>query len=356
MVKMIKAWEQFMPKARKELLMKYTEVPLETGVFMNGDLCRILENELKRLFDVKNVFVTGSGTDAYELLLALFMNQTGREKLTVIAPLYSFISDWSVPESMGILTLICNNPIIPIDVHEVKPIRRLLSERDLVIVPAWMHGYYNEKVEGFVEGEFRADSVVNDFAHCLGSGRLNGDYGFVSFAPTKIVGSGKGGALLNNLGDCDLGALRDFGRDVNGQEQYKYGKNFKMSEFDAAVVLSGLPFLNEIVERQKHVFEYYNKELEPFENEGVISCLDKWMKGWRRNYYQYCVLLNGKLCGRRRLIEDRMLEEGVECWRKQNPQFHDRIFLPCHANLTEKDLEKVVDVFSEVIYEVIEGE
>jgi dTDP-4-amino-4,6-dideoxygalactose transaminase len=198
--------------------------------------------------------------------------------------------------------------------------------------------------------------VINDFAHCLGTvSGFESAFGFVSFAPTKIVGAGKGGALLTDL--CGLGfeAMRDFGRGERGEQSLMYGKNFKMSEFDAAMVLSGLPFLNEIIERQRRVFDFYNKELSVFEDEGVIVCLDKRMrKGWRSNCYQYCVMLKGPLREKREKIEDYMLREGVECWRKQNPDFTDRIFLPCHAYLTEEDLRAVVDVFGKALFEVLE--
>jgi dTDP-4-amino-4,6-dideoxygalactose transaminase len=352
----IRAWEQYMPKYRKELLMDYMKVPIETGKFMDGELCRKLEKELKRLFNAKYVYVTGSGTDAYEMFLSMILNEDSRDDLAVVVPLYSFVSDWSVPASFRILTLTVDNPVIPIDLGEIKTMRRCLKERRLVAVPAWMHGYYSRRAEATVNAKVNFDYVINDFAHCLGSASLSGEYGFVSFAPTKIVGAGKGGAVLSNV-YSDFDILRDFGRDSNGQVVFKFGKNFKMSEFDAAVILSGLSVLNEILEKQRRVFEYYNKELEPLEDEGLITCLDKTMSHeWNRNFYQFCVLLGDMLCGKRRLIEDRLLKEGIECWRKQNPQFHDRIFLPCHANLTEKDLEKVVDDFSKVIYEVIEGE
>lgn len=111
--------------------------------------------------------------------------------------------------------------------------------------------------------------VIYDAAHCFGvnyKGKSIFEYGDIStcsFHATKIFHTGEGGALFCK--DTELFHQffysHNFGHD--GPEKfYGLGINGKISELQAAMGLSVLPYMDEIIDvRQKQV-EFYNQQLD----------------------------------------------------------------------------------------------
>jgi perosamine synthetase len=115
-------------------------------------------------------------------------------------------------------------------------------------------------------------AVVEDAAEAIGSrydGRAAGsfgDLGVFSFHGSKTVTTGEGGMLVTNRDDvfARVRVLRDHGRQpgdisfVSTEVAYKY----KMSSLQAAFGLAQLERIDELVERKRRIFRWY-EEAEP---------------------------------------------------------------------------------------------
>ncbi|GGI58046.1 DegT/DnrJ/EryC1/StrS family aminotransferase [Winogradskyella haliclonae] len=105
--------------------------------------------------------------------------------------------------------------------------------------------------------------VIYDAAHCFGVNYKNksvfefGDVSTCSFHATKLFHTGEGGALFCNPNLYDLMYQHhNFGHD--GPEAFHgIGINAKMSEPQAAMGLSVLPYMSDILEERKRVVETY---------------------------------------------------------------------------------------------------
>ena len=131
--------------------------------------------------------------------------------------------------------------------------------------------------------------VIYDAAHCFGvkyKGKSIFDWGDIStcsFHATKIFHTGEGGAafvnnvvLYNKVFDA-----HNFGHD--GPTDFKaVGINGKMSELNAAMGLSVLPYMPEIIKTRKKNYDLYKERLE---NDGVFMILRN-NTTWNYSYTQ----------------------------------------------------------------------
>jgi dTDP-4-amino-4,6-dideoxygalactose transaminase len=90
-----------------------------------------------------------------------------------------------------------------------------------------------------------------------------GDLSTCSFHATKLFHTGEGGALFCNTKEYELQSFysHNFGH-KSATEFYGVGINGKLSELQAAMGLTVLPFMNKILEGRKKVVDYYNTHLD----------------------------------------------------------------------------------------------
>lgn len=138
--------------------------------------------------------------------------------------------------------------------------------------------------------------VIYDAAHCFGVSYKGqsifkyGDISTCSFHATKLFHTGEGGALFcqNEQTFKDLWHRHNFGH--NGTEKYHgIGINAKMSELQAAMGLSVLPYIDRIIEQRKGVCDYYDAQLD-FSKMSKL----KVRNGTEWNYAYYPILLNSE--------------------------------------------------------------
>jgi dTDP-4-amino-4,6-dideoxygalactose transaminase len=106
--------------------------------------------------------------------------------------------------------------------------------------------------------------VIYDAAHCFGvkyNGKSIFEYGDIStcsFHATKIFHTGEGGAIF--CSDKELYKKVYYSHNFGHNGEYEYhglGINGKMSELNAAMGLSVLPYFKEIVSKRKILVNYY---------------------------------------------------------------------------------------------------
>ena len=313
-MKVIKAWRVSMHNDMRIVFNEYLDEIFEEGVISNGKLCRKLEDVVKTIHEKKYCIATSSGTSAIECLLQYYRDILGFD--TVCVQGVGFISDWIIPERLGMR-------IIPVDIRkdliimDVDDLIKAIKENEVkktVVMPVWLFGWYSREYEKMIIDELTDKGIefriLNDVAHCFGSAqKLCGD-GILSFASTKIVAAGEGGAIMTDDEEIDewCRIAIDIGR--IGKMCHVVGNNWKLSEFNAGFALSQLRYYNSDTVKRKRVFDTYKKLI----NEEDLYVYDpsRENSNWTYNYYE-CPVISRKIL-RHIFEEELMCGHNIEAW------------------------------------------
>lgn len=238
---------------------------LERGRFLLGEETAAFEEALAQRLGVARAVACGSGTDA--IALALSAAGAGPED-EVLLP-----ANVCVPVLTGVRLAGARPRFADVDPETLTLGRaeaeRALSPRVRFLLPVHLYGGLADG-EGLLElARERALVLVEDCAQALGaSGRRApaGSFGLAaafSFYPTKNLGAyGDAGAVATD--DETLAKrierLRQYGwsrRDVSETE----GRNSRMDEIQAAILLAKLPFLDEDNARRREIARRYDSGL-----------------------------------------------------------------------------------------------
>lgn len=176
-----------------------------------------------------------------------------------------------------------------------KPVFADINENTYNIDPDNVEKLTNEKTKAVVAVDFTGQSVeldrllahcrkhnlvlIEDGAHVIGTsykGRMNGsiaDMTTMSFHPVKTVTGGEGGAVLTNSKEYyeklllyrAHGITRDprlMEHEPDGPwyyEQIALGMNYRMTDMQAALIISQLNKLPRFMERRKAIVKVYNE-------------------------------------------------------------------------------------------------
>jgi dTDP-4-amino-4,6-dideoxygalactose transaminase len=209
--------------------------------------------------------------------------------------------------------------------------------------------------------------LIEDAAESLGTyykgkhtGAL-GDYGVFSFNGNKIITTSGGGMLVSNnverIAKVRFWATQS--RDPARHYQHsELGFNYRMSNVVAGIGRGQLKVLDQRVEKKKHIFEFYKRELG--ELEGVeFMPNNEWNEP---NYWLSSMTLNGKV--RPIDIMEALDKENIESrpiWKPMHMQpffekydfvgtdvsqklFKNGVCLPSDTKMTDGDLERVVEI------------
>lgn len=222
-----------------------------------GILVQELESRLKDYLGVSNIIAMTNGTLPLQIAI-----KTLKLKGDIITTPFSYVATTSSIVWEG-----CN-PVF-VDIHpdyltiDETKIEEAITDSTTGILAT--HVYGNPcNVEAISRIAHKFDlKVIYDAAHCFGIKYNNdsifnyGDVSTCSFHATKLFHTGEGGALFCN-NELYKAAFdhHNFGHDGPGIFS-RVGINGKMSELQAALGLSVLPYVNEIIfERKKRVANY----------------------------------------------------------------------------------------------------
>ena len=144
--------------------------------------------------------------------------------------------------------------------------------------------------------------IVRDSCEAIGAERLGrrvGDLGLATvfgFYPNKQMTTGEGGVIVTNNGDLAriLRSLSNQGRDDEGtwMRHVRLGYNYRLDELSAALGLSQLNRLDEILERRARVADWYTQrltDLETLETPRIAA------ETTRMSWFVYVVRLNPRI-------------------------------------------------------------
>ena len=230
---------------------------------------------------------------------------------------------------------------------------------------------------------------IEDAAHSIGSS-YNGtkvgniaDITTFSFHPVKTITGGEGGAVLTNDENLynkislahthgithDEAMMKDLPHEgMWYYEQISLGYNYRMTDFQAALLISQLGKLERFKKRRKEIVDYYDSELKNVD--GIIIQKEIEQSDTCRHLYIIRLDENVLSCTRREFF-DEMGRRGVQ------PQVHyvpvywfpyyqklgykkglcpnaERIYkgimsIPLYPLLTEEEMKYVVDVIKSIV-------
>lgn len=228
----------------------------------NGPLLVELEEKLKSYFSSTHFVFLNNGTSALQIAIK------GLElKGEIITTPFSYIATTS-----SIVWENCEPVFADIEPKtlNINPleIEKLITKKTSAILATHVYGIpcNVEAIEKIAENNNL--KVIYDAAHAFGvsyKGKALVNYGdasTLSFHATKLFHTIEGGAVITNNEQLAhrFSYLRNFGH--KGQEDFwGVGINAKNSEFHAAMGLSVLPYVSDIIKKRKELSELYDELL-----------------------------------------------------------------------------------------------
>ena len=251
-----------------------------------GPLLLEFEKQIKSYLEADNFHFLSNGTIALQLVLRALDITEGE----IITTPFSYVATTS-----SILWERCTPIFVDIDPNTlcIDPnlIEAAITEKTKAIMAVHVFGSPCD-VEAIELIAKRHDlKVIYDAAHAFGveyKGRkllTYGDVSTCSFHATKLFHTIEGGGIVTNSQEISdrVELLKRFGH--NGDEHYMLGINAKANEFQAAMGIVNLKYIDELIKERQRLAEIYDSLLE-----GAVV-RPKQLEGTIRNYIYYPVIL-----------------------------------------------------------------
>lgn len=256
----------------------------ETGWMTNrGVLVQELEDKLKTYLGVPNIIASTNGT----LPLQIAIKALGLKGEIITTP-FSYVATTSSIVWEGCTPVFVDIHPEYLTIDETKIVAAITPNTSAILAT---HVFGNPCQVDTIETIAKTHNlkVIYDAAHCFGvtyKGESIFNYGDVStcsFHATKLFHTGEGGALFtnSNILNDSLFFHHNFGHKT--QESFEgIGLNVKMSELQAAMGLSVLPYMKTILSERKVVVDIY---IEAFKSIDLQLLKIRPQTQWNYSYY-----------------------------------------------------------------------
>jgi len=256
-----------------------------------GERVKEFEGKFASYQDARFGITTTSGTTALQIALIAAGVGAGDE---VIVPPYTFVATATAVLAVNAIPVFAD---IDRDTLNLDPeaVREAITEKTKAIIPVHFAGYPADMDELKGIAQEHGLVIIEDACHAWGTdykGRkvgAIGSMGAFSFQASKNITSSEGGIILTD--DEELADLcRSYsncgrGKDRPWYEHYILGGNYRMTEFQAAILLCQLGRLDDQVTRRMGSAKVLDEGLREVEG---IELLQQEPKGKRRSYHLYC--------------------------------------------------------------------
>jgi perosamine synthetase len=219
----------------------------------------------------------------------------------------------------------------------VKSFKAAITPRTKAVIPVNLYGNIPDMDEIQTTARENGIFILEDAAESIGSeykGRKSGglgDVGVFSFHGSKTMTTGEGGMLVTDNKEIyeKCLVLRDHGRSTCGKMfwndtvAYKY----KMSSMQAALGLAQLERIDELVEKKRRIFAWYQKYLGDFKGFQLNFEADY----IKNTYWMVTVILDTSLGFQKEEIIRFLQEKGIST----RPFFYPLSSLPAYNQLAD---------------------
>lgn len=237
-----------------------------------GEYVDEFERRIGDFIGVEHCVATCNATTALEIALHA-LDITGE----VIVPSFTFVATAHVLQWQGITPIFCD--IDPLTYNlDPRHVERLITPRTTAIIPVHVFGRPCEVETLSALALERRLKLLFDSAHAFGCsyrGQMLGRFGeaeVLSFHATKVINSMEGGAVVTNNGELArrIRLMKNFGFTHYDQTD-EIGINGKMTEVCAAMGLTSLEAMPEIIEINRRNLEEYREALRALPGISVIE-------------------------------------------------------------------------------------
>lgn len=240
-----------------------------------GPEIKQFESTLEKYFDMKHALVFNSGTSALHSLLISYNIKDSE----IIVPSFSFIS------TVNCVVLAGGIPVF-VDIEEEtlgldsKKVEEAITPSTKAILIMHYGGKVAKNILNIKKiAEKHKLILIEDNAESFGAkidNKLLGTIGnssILSFCQNKILPTGEGGAILTNNTEIyeKMKIIRSHGRVEENKVNYfenidfldyiDIGYNYRMPSIIAALGLSQMNRIDEIINQRQKIGNYYNKKL-----------------------------------------------------------------------------------------------
>jgi len=358
-----------------ELEIGYVTSVLRTPNLSRGPQLVEFERMFAEYTGTAYAIATNSGTSALHLIVKSLQIQDGDE---VITTPFSFIA------SSNCLLYERARPVFadiePLTLNiDVTRIESLINQNTRAILAVNVFGHPAdwdalEKIATHYNLRLIEDSCESIGAEYKGrkSGTLGNAAAF-AFYPNKQMTTGEGGMITTNSAEvADLcRSMRDHGRDINNDERFYrlLGYNYRISDINCALGIAQMQRIESLLSKRADVSYMYRERLNSISEVRILHSSPEVKKSW----FVYVVIMDDKYSYEQR---DRLLgelkEKGIGCSNYFSPihlqpfyvemfgykkgdfpvteHISDRtIALPFHSNLTETEVDYVVESIEDAI-------
>ena len=288
---MIQVTKPFLPP-KKAYIERVSDIFERNWLTNDGPLVRQLETSVPEFLGTPNMAFVSNGTIALQLAIRA-LKLSGE----IITTPFSYVAT-----STSILWEGCTPVFVDIDSNgfniDVESIESAITEETSAILVTHCFGIPCD-VERIQEIAARKNlKVLYDAAHCFGTTHKGasifnfGDISTCSFHATKLFHTIEGGGIFaSEQITREIKLMRNFGHD--GPEQFSgIGINGKNSEFHAAMGISILPHMDEILSKRRTINASYFELLNHLDS---VRLVDPNLKGWNCAYCP-AVFTSEELC------------------------------------------------------------
>lgn len=233
----------------------------ESQQFILGSRVKDCEEAIARYCGSAHAIGVSSGTDA--LLAALMVENIGPGDEVITSPYTFFATGGSIARTGATPVFVDINPAT----FNIDPalVEGKITRRTRAIIPVHLYGQLCDMQAVMAIARRHKLVVIEDACQAIGARHGNmsagatGDYGCLSFFPSKnLGGAGDGGMILTNDPGraARLAAMRSHGSEVKYYHK-TVGGNFRLDALQAAVLLVKLEYLDSWTEqRRKNAARY----------------------------------------------------------------------------------------------------
>lgn len=263
----------------------------------NGQFHQELERKLCEYLGVNYISLFSNGTLA--LITAL---QTLKISDEVITTPFSFVATTHSLWWNGIKPVFTDIDPVTFNLDPGK-IEAAITPKTTAILPVHVYGNPCDVTRIQEIADRYGLKLIYDAAHAFGV-KINGtsvatfgDLSVLSFHATKVFNTFEGGAIIchDETTKQQIDQLKNFGI-INETTVLTPGINAKMNEFQAALGILQLKYLDEAIEKRKAITEKYREFLE--EIPGITIMKD--VPGAKYNFAYFPILIDSDNFGRRR--------------------------------------------------------
>lgn len=283
---------------------------------MSGSKVEEFERKFAEHHNIKYCLGVTNGTHAIELALSALGIGKGDE---VIIPAFTFISTATAP-------IYCDAIPVAVDVDPntfcmmSEAFEKAITEKTKAVIPVHMAGQMCDMEAISDIARKHNIKIIEDAAHAHGAewnhkkpGELS-DIATFSFQNGKIMTCGEGGAVVTNNKELydKMFLIHGVGRPKNDRvyAHLELGSNYRMNEFQAAILIAQLERLNELNGVRKINSELLDKLLKDIP--GIKSQTEN-SKITLNTHYMYMFYYNSEYFGgmNRQEFVDSLIEEGI---------------------------------------------